>query len=255
MAVADEKYQQVLDVSSASAQACAAAQMACQRAVEEITGYVKELRAWEKRPRQVLKEIVREVQGEAVVPNLPAVIEQVPVDLTPVTDAIDAHANRVAAIEAAIQELQRRQQRLVPVPTNSVSEERVAKLEAEIASLRAMTAAQTVMSSSETDVFDRLAAVEELVVEGMQAPKALSDHLKLMADIMDAMQRRIDGMREVDEQQRQIAVQSAQAQGGLAAAVQSMRADMDTLTAAVAQIRNQMALRDNFRTAIISRGR
>lgn len=256
MAVSEQQLQQAVNVAAASSQACAASQVACERAVEQVMAWINELRAWEKRPRQVLKEIVREVQSDQVA-NLPAVIEQQPVDLSPVTDAIDRHAARVEAMEQAIGELQRRQTRLVPVPqAPSVSEERVAALEAQLAKLSANQAnSGAVVSFSEATILDRLAAVEDLVVEGMQAPKALSEHLKLMADIMDAMQRRVDAMRDVDEQQRQIAEQSAMAQGGLAAAVQSLRADLDTVTSVVASIRNQLAARDDYRTRIISRGR
>ena len=253
MAATQEQLQQAINVAAASAQSCAASQVACERMTEQVTAWVNELRAWEKRPRQVLKEIVREVQGEAPVANLPAVVVPEPVDLTPVTNAIDAHSARVEAIEEAIRELQRRQQRLVPLP--SVSEERVAKLESDIAKLQAQSRQPQIVTANEAVVMDRLAAVEELVVEGIQAPKALSEHLKLMADIMDTMQRRIDTMRDVDEQQRQIAEQSAMAQGGLAAAVQSLRVDLDTVTSVVAQIKNQLALRDSFRAGIISRGR
>lgn len=252
----EQQLQQAVNVAAASAQSCAASQVACERIAEQVTAWVNELRSWEKRPRQVLKEIVREVQGEAPPPaNLPAVVVPEPVDLTPIMDAVDRTSSRFEQMEEAIRELQRKQARLVPVPTNSVSEERVAKLEAAIAGLRAEQAAQAVVPSSESAILDRLAAVEELVVEGMQAPKALAEHLKLMADLMETMQRRIDTMRGVDEQQRQIAEQAAQAQGGLAAAVQSIRTDLDTLTAAVAQMRNQMASRDSFRASIISRGR
>lgn len=110
-----------------------------------------------------------------------------------------------------------------------------------------------------SDLLDRIAALEQLVIESMTAPKALSDHLRLMSEVMQAMDERFTTMRNADQKlldlHRQASEQTASAQGGLAAVVESMKVDMEALSGQVAMVKNQISKRDQYTAQIVKRGR
>jgi hypothetical protein len=254
MAVTEAQLRSAIDVAAAAASTAVTAQTSAERALEEIRRHVADIKAFEKMPRKVLHEIVREVQAEDR--NLPAVVVEQPVALQPVAPPPDLTPvlQQLAALEASVAELQRKQARLVPLP--NVSENRVKALEDVVGDLskRVYTPPPLPIQSPGDvgDLSNRLSAVEDLVVEAVAAPKALSDHLRLMGEIMDAMDKRNKDMTEL---QRQAAEHAALAQGGLAAVVERCVSDVATLTSAVAAIRNQLAARDGFTQRIINRGR
>jgi hypothetical protein len=104
-----------------------------------------------------------------------------------------------------------------------------------------------------------MSALETLVVESVQAPHALANQLKMTAEIMEAMDHRITAMREADqallEMHRQASEQTAMAQGGLAAVIESLKSEMSTIASTVAHLQNRMARRDDYTAQIVRRGR
>lgn len=275
MAISEDQLQQALDVCAATAQTCAVTQAACERAVEEIRAHVRELKAWEKSPRKVVREVIHEVQAEghaapvdlspiesrlAQLEARPVVVYEAP--QVPAFPAFDP--DRMAALEAAVADLRSRPQRLIPVST--VDETRMAKLEAQVAEvlqqLRAGKAAASggeVMGEVASSLLDRMSALETLVVESVQAPHALANQLKITGEIMEAMDHRITAMRDADqallELHRQASEQTALAQGGLAAVVESLKSEMTTIASAVANLQNRLARRDDYTAQIVRRGR
>jgi hypothetical protein len=273
MSVTEEQLKQAVDVCAATAQTCAVTQAACERAVEEIRAHVKALKEWEKSPRKVVREVIHEVQAEASVSP--------PVDLTPLESRLadlEARASvpaviyepqapafdpaRMAALEAAVADLRSKPQRLVPV--SNVDEARVQRLEQQVSEVvqqlregRATTS--EVMGDIASTLVDRMSALETLVVESVQAPHALANQLKMTAEIMEAMDHRITAMREADqallEMHRQASEQTAMAQGGLAAVIESLKSEMSTIASTVAHLQNRIARRDDYTAQIVRRGR
>lgn len=266
------ELEQALNIAAAAAQSAATAQVAAERAVEEVRRHVAELKSWEKSPRKTHHEIIREVMAEnpgALVVDLSPLQDRIsqleqrasePISLPAVINHDDG---RLAAMEAAIADLKTRPTKLIPVST--VDETRMAKLEAQVSEvvqqMRSLpkNMPDGVVDTMAASMLDRMSALEELVVESVQAPHALARQLQITAEIMEAMDTRINTMRDADkailELHRQASEQTAMAQGGLTAVVQSLQADMSTISATVAGLQNRIARKDDYTAHIVRRGR
>lgn len=273
MAVTEAQLQQAVDVCAATAQTVAAAQSSCERAVEEIRRHVQAIKEWEKTPRKVLREVVHEVQREvgSTVDLTP--FEQRIADLesrasvpviyeAPQAPAFDP--DRFAALEAAVNDIRSRPQKLVPVST--VDESRVRNLETQVAEVvkqlregKQQVSGTDVVGDLAASLLDRMSALETLVIESVQAPHALANQLRMTAEIMEAMDGRITAMRDADkallELHRQASEQTALAQGGLAVVVESLKSEMSSIAGTVASLQNRIARRDDYTAHIVKRGR
>lgn len=227
---AEQDLKVAMEIAAAAAQSAATAQGAAERAAEECRTIAVKIRAYEAR-RPVVKEITREIG-----------IAGAAADLSPLTARIEALETGRPPIDPA----------------------RLAQLERLILETRDQLASMPRSTTSEvvpglvSDLLDRMAALEQLVIESVRAPEALAAQLRLTADVMQAMDDRFHAIREADlatlDLHREASVQTAIAQGGLAAVVESMRVDMEGLTHAVAHLKNQLNRRDSFTAQIVKRG-
>lgn len=138
--------------------------------------------------------------------------------------------------------------------------ERLAAMDRSIAEIRnaldAKRSSTEVVTSVASDIIDRVAELEKLVLEMVTTPRQLAEHLHMTAEIMTAMDERFHAMRAADqstiEMHRQASEHAALAQGGLTAMVNSLRVDVDHISGVVADLRNHIAMRDQYRAQIIS---
>lgn len=212
-----------------AAQTAVTAQVEAQRAAEECKTMMEKIRSYEAR-RPIVKEVLREIES----------------------------AVNIAPLEARVSALEQRQ--VVDGVSPSVPSSRFDEMDKAIAELRSRLSAPAheVLTPATSDILDRMAALEDLVVESMKAPEALASQLRLTGELLEAMDRQARANRDADlrvlELHRQAGETAAQAQGGIATVVDAMRVDLESLTVAVEQLRNQINRRDGYVSGIL-RGR
>lgn len=227
----DEQLKQAIESAQAAASTAVTAQVSAERAAEEVATGLKKIREYEAR-RPIVKELTREIGVGGV------------------------DQDRVAAIETAIADL--RNHGLKQQAPSVVDATRLDRMEAAIADVQKRLGEQRseIVPASVGDLMDRVAELERLVIEMVTTPKQLAEHLHMTAEIMTAMDERFHTMRAADlatiDLHRQASEAASLAQGGLTAMVDNLRVDVDGLAGAVADLRNQLATRDQYRAQIIS---
>lgn len=243
-----------LEVAAAAAQTATTAQIAAERAAEECRVMMDKIKSYEAR-RPIIKETLREV-GTAV-------------DLTPVNDRLA----RLEALELKVMEIDAKPQALIPADSRvddlvarvsametspktvftSIANDRIAEIErmvADVNNRQASASGHEVVPPVISDLLDRMAALEELVVQTVEAPNALARQLQMTADLMRIMDER----RQVDtELLAKASSMTATAQGGLAVVVESLRVDVEELTQAVNLLKSERNKRDSYVASIIKR--
>lgn len=228
----EEQLKQAIDSAMAAASTAVTAQVSAERAAEEVAAGLKKIREYEAR-RPIVKELTREI-------------------------GIGADPERLAAIEAAVIEIKSGYG--IKETSPAVDAARLDAMDRSIAEIRnaldAKRSSTEVVTSVASDIIDRVAELEKLVLEMVTTPRQLAEHLHMTAEIMTAMDERFHAMRAADqstiEMHRQASEHAALAQGGLTAMVNSLRVDVDHISGVVADLRNHIAMRDQYRAQIIS---
>lgn len=228
----EEQLKQAIDSALAAASTAVTAQVSAERAAEEVAAGLKKIREYEAR-RPIVKELTREI-------------------------GIGADPERLAAIEAAVLEI--KSGGGIKETSPAVDAARLDAMDRSIAEIRnaldAKRSSTEVVTSVASDIIDRVAELEKLVLEMVTTPRQLAEHLHMTAEIMTAMDERFHAMRAADqstiEMHRQASEHAALAQGGLTAMVNSLRVDVDHISGVVADLRNHIAMRDQYRAQIIS---
>lgn len=241
-----------LEVAAAAAQTATTAQIAAERAAEECRVMMDRIKGYEAR-RPIIKETLREV-GTAVdlapvndrlarleaIERKVAEIDAKPKPLIPADSRIDDLLRRIAVLET--------EQKTVFGPPVDVV--RIDRLERQIADLDAKVSTAPRNDGSTSDIHDRMAALEELVVQTVEVPNALARQLQMTADLMHAMDER----RQIDTALlTEASAMTASAQGGLAAVVEAMKIDIEDLMHAMDTMRSERTRRDSYVASIIKR--
>lgn len=228
----EDQLRQAVDTVMAAVSTAVTAQASAERAAAEVDAGLKKIREYEAR-RPIIKELTREI-------------------------GVGADPERLAAIEAAVLEIKSGRGSKEQTPIIDAS--RLDGMDRSIAEIKRLIDAKRtsteVVTSVASDIIDRVTELEKLVLEMVTTPRQLAEHLHMTAEIMTAMDERFHAMRAADqstiEMHRQASEHAALAQGGLTAMVNSLRVDIDHIAVAVADLRNHIAMRDQYRAQIIS---
>lgn len=228
----EEQLKQAIETVMAAASTAVTAQASAERAAEEVDAGLKKIREYEAR-RPIIKELTREI-------------------------GVGADQERLAAIEAAVMEIKAGGGLMAKAPVVDVA--RLDAMDSSIAEIKAALNVKLppaeVVTSVASDIIDRVSELEKLVLDMVTTPRQLAEHLHMTAEIMTAMDERFHAMRAADqstiEMHRQASEHAALAQGGLTAIVNSLRVDVDNIAGVVAELRNHIAMRDQYRAQIIS---